>query len=272
MANYHENITDITYLKVEEEELKLDIYRLGDHLGEPPWMAYPNEKKPTLLYIHGGGWIGLDKSVVMMKFLPYLEKGWTVVNVNYRKGIGTAPAAVVDCRCALNWLYENSLKYGFDTTQIVLSGASAGGHLSLITGMKDKDFYPSPCAISRDLKVAAIINWFGVSRLSAYQNPETGEHSLFWIPKEENFEKMNQRLSPIYYVNSNTPPIISIHGDKDEIVPYSHATELHQALEKQGLKHQLHTVKDGKHGGFTAEELELSFEKIWNFLNLHLGS
>lgn len=272
MANYHENITDVTYLKVDEQELKLDIYRLGDHIGEPPWMAYPEGKRPTLIYIHGGGWVALDKSVVMMKFLPYLEKGWTVVNVNYRQGVGTAPAAVVDCRCALNWVYENSEKYGFDTDRLVLSGASAGGHLSLITGMKNADHYESPCEINRELKVAAIVNWFGVSRLSAYQNPETGEHNIIWMKKGDDFEELNKGVSPIYYVNSDTPPIISIHGDKDSSVPYSHATELHAALNEAGLANELHTVIDGKHGGFTAKELSLCFEKIWAFLDTHVGN
>jgi hypothetical protein len=39
---------------------------------------------PTLIYIHGGGWVGGSKEGSIMSILPYLEMGWAVVNVEYR--------------------------------------------------------------------------------------------------------------------------------------------------------------------------------------------
>jgi dipeptidyl aminopeptidase/acylaminoacyl peptidase len=50
------------------------------------------------------------------------------------------------------------------------------------------------------------------------------------------------------------PPIITIHGDKDSVVPYSHAVRLHQALDKAGVPNELITIKDGDHGQFTVEQ------------------
>ena len=265
VAQYQEVPTNITYLEVDGEELKLDIYRSGDHLGEPPWVDFGNNKKPTLVYIHGGGWAALDKSIVIFKFLPFLEKGWTVVNINYRLGVPMVPA-IVDSRCALNWVYENSEKYGFDTERIVLSGASAGGHLSLITGMKNNEYFDSPCQIDRELKVAAIINWFGVTDLSDFK--DYFDDSI--ISKTDLLD-MIQFGSPITYVGQDTPPILTIHGTNDSTVPFGQAEILHKKLDVNNLPNEMHAIQNGKHGGFTVEELSISFEKIWTFLERHLN-
>ena len=113
--------TDITYLVADNWESKLDVYR-------PRQATSPT---PTVVYIHGGGWIGGTKNVRPLYFLPFLEMGWAVVNVGYRLArVSLAPAAVEDTRCALRWVMENAERYNFDTDQIVLTGRSAGGHLS----------------------------------------------------------------------------------------------------------------------------------------------
>src|SRR5438477_8117682 len=96
---------------------------------------------------------------------PYLEMGWAVVNVEYRLARASlAPAAVEDCRCALRWVIKNAKDYNFDINRIVVTGHSAGGHLALTTGM-----LPASAGLDREchgpeeLKVAAIINWYGIT-------------------------------------------------------------------------------------------------------------
>ena len=166
----------------------------------------------------------------------------------------------------LNWVYENSDKYGFDTERIVLSGASAGGHLSLITGMKNNEYFDSPCQIDRELKVAAIINWFGVTDLSDFKDYFNNS-----IISETDLLDMIKFGSPITYVNQDTPPILIIHGTNDSTVPFAQAEILHKKLDANNLPNEMHTIQNGKHGGFTVEELSISFEKIWKFLERHLN-
>ena len=116
---------NITYLTADGYESKLDVMTPR---GESP--------APTLIYIHGGGWVGGTKEASVLRALPYLEMGWAVVNVEYRMARNAlAPGAVEDCRCALRWVHRNAEEYGLDTSRIVTTGASAGGHLSLTTGM-----------------------------------------------------------------------------------------------------------------------------------------
>jgi acetyl esterase/lipase len=88
------------------------------------------------MFMHGGGWTNGSKNSSLFAFLPFLEMGWAVVNVEYRLAdVALAPAAVEDCRCALRWIYQNAKQYKFDLDNIVTTGQSAGGHLALATGM-----------------------------------------------------------------------------------------------------------------------------------------
>ncbi|MYE51795.1 MAG: alpha/beta hydrolase, partial [Gammaproteobacteria bacterium] len=126
MANQYQVTPNVTYLTADGYESKLDVIAPSD----------PPEQLPTLLYIHGGGWVGGSKERAILRLLPYLEMGFAVVNVEYRlASVALAPAAVEDGRCALRWVLSNADSYGFDPDRIVVSGHSAGGHLSLTTGM-----------------------------------------------------------------------------------------------------------------------------------------
>jgi len=74
------------------------------------------------------------------------------------------------------------------------------------------------------------------------------------------------RVSPLTYVHAGNPPVLTVHGDADPVVPYSQAVRLHQALTQAGVKNELVTVHGGGHGGFTSEEMQEAFTKINAFL------
>ena len=96
---------DVPYRTANNWEGTLDIIRPGQ-------TSTPN---PTVVYFHGGGWTAGSKDGGLIAALPYLEMGWTVVNVAYRlAGVSLAPAAVEDTRCALRWIYRNAEEYNFD--------------------------------------------------------------------------------------------------------------------------------------------------------------
>lgn len=263
-------IPNITYLTIDSIDLHLDAYIPAKNLGGEPWVEYSNKRKPVLLYIHGGGWSGLNRSIRNLNFLPYVDKGYAVVNIDYRL-IGQAPfpACIADCRYALNWIYENAEKYKFDTTKIVVSGESAGGHLALMTGFltNDSDIAIPHKPIARKLKVAAVINWFGISDVKKlmefWNSPSFTERLVGDMAKEE---KIFASCSPLTYVNSAVPPVLTIHGDADNTVPFVHAVLLHDALKKYGVRNNLVVMKGKKHGDFDENEMSENFRSIWKFL------
>ena len=110
-----------------------DIYTQGQRPPGEAGFVPSTVPRPTLIWIHGGGWIRGDKATNGATFLHYLERGWNVVNINYRQGPGTAPLAVDDAVCAYKWVVDNALESG-SSNRFVVSGASAGGHLALMVG------------------------------------------------------------------------------------------------------------------------------------------
>ncbi|MBK7597566.1 MAG: alpha/beta hydrolase [Acidobacteria bacterium] len=252
-------VPNVTYITANNFDAKLDIYT-------PQGVAAP---VPTLIYIHGGGWVGGNKEGALLNILPYLEMGWAVVNVQYRLArISLAPAAVEDCRCALRWVIRNAKEYNFDVNKLVVSGHSAGGHLSLTTGMLPASAgLDRECYGTEDLKVAAIINWFGITDVNdLLEGPNLKSYAVQWLSSLPNREDVAKRVSPIHYVRAGLPPILTIHGDADPTVPYAHGVKLHEALTKAGVPNQLLTIPGGKHGGFTKEESLKIFAAIQEFL------
>jgi acetyl esterase/lipase len=140
----------------------------------------------------------------------------------------------------------------FDTTKLVVTGHSAGGHLSLTTGMLPASAgLDRECPGGEDLKVAAIVNWYGITDVvDILDGANTKEYAVAWLSSMPNRDEIARRVSPLSYVRKGLPPIITIHGDADPTVPYTHAVRLQEALNKAGIPNQLVTIPGGKHGGF----------------------
>jgi len=255
-------VPNITYSVASNYECKLDVY-----LRTPRGTV-----APTVIHIHGGGWVGGTKEGALFDLLPWLEMGFHVVNVEYRMArVAPPPAAVEDCRVALRWVYENAKQYGFDTTRLVVTGGSAGGHLALMTGMLDgsagfdaskewDDFHPA-------MKVAAIVNWFGITDVKELlAGPNRQNYAVNWLGSLPDRETVATRISPLTYVRAGLPPVITIHGDNDQLVPYTQAVRLHKALTAAGVPNKLLTVPGGRHGGFSREEYAGAYQAIHEFL------
>ena len=276
VANGYRLAPNITYLRAGGRDLTLDVY-------QPRGNSSPN---PTLIYYHGGGWTNGSKESSALTFLPYLEMGWTVVNVSYRLAdVAHAPAAVEDCRCALRWVYRNAEQYGFDVDKIVVTGNSAGGHLALATGFITESAgldrqcpgnrnrtWSAGATSTAELKVAAVVNWYGITDVYdlAHRPPGiSGSFTEAWLGSAADRDDVAKRVSPTEYIRGDLPPVITIHGDADPIVPYDHATTLHEALDRAGVPNELVTVPGGGHGAFSIEENIRIYGAIRNFLAAH---
>jgi acetyl esterase/lipase len=255
-------VPNITYITANNFEAKLDVYTRAD--SQAP--------RPTIIFIHGGGWTGGAKETQVFSLLPYLEMGWNAVNVEYRLArVSEAPAAVEDCLCALRWIIRNAKEYGFDTSKLVVSGGSAGGHLALTTGMMPATAgFDRQCPGTEQLRVAAIVDWYGITDVADLldgQNMRT--YAVQWLGSRPDRVDLAKRLSPLTYVRPGIPPIISIQGDADPVVPYSHSVRLQEALQKAGIDHELVTIPGGKHGNFTRAENQRAYAAIKAFLAKH---
>jgi acetyl esterase/lipase len=264
--NQYQVFANVTYLVATGFESKLDVYKRRDATA----------LQPTLIFYHGGGWIGGTKEASFMSIMPWLEMGWNVVNVEYRMArVAPAPAGVEDALCALRFVVAQAKTYGVDTNRLVVSGESAGGHLALAAGMIPASAgFTSICAAGGFTasenavpKVAAIINWYGITDLNdMLAGPNARSYAVQWLGGSANRNDVAKSVSPLTYVRAGLPPILSIQGDADPIVPYSQNVRLRDALTKAGATNELVTVPGGGHGNFKPEERTKISVRIREFL------
>ena len=259
---------NIVYGHANNVDLRLDVVTVDKS----------NQPRPTVIYIHGGGWVGGTKEGTELEVLPYLAHGMNAVNVEYRlASVSLAPAAVEDCRCALRWVYDHAQEYGFDTNKLVVAGGSAGGHLSLMTGMLTASAgFDNQCpgkisgGKTAEMKVAAIVDYYGITDVAdVLQGPNARSWALTWLDSLPNRMELAKQLSPLTYVRKDLPPIIILHGDSDPTVPYPQGVRLHEALDAAGVSNELVTIPGGGHGGWPREQNLRAQEAIFHFLTTH---
>lgn len=266
---------DIVYGKGGDVELMIDLTKPKD--GEGPF--------PALVLIHGGGWIGGTRQ----SFQPLAEqaarRGYVAVTVTYRLtqpdpetklGKHQFPEQLHDCKCAVRWLRSAAKKYDVDPDRIGVMGGSAGGHLSLLVGMVDEHakLEGDGGHADQSSRVDAVVNLFGPTELAkAYDDvPQVHDLLIAFLggppaEKSENYKA----ASPVTYISEDDPPILTLHGDKDNIVLVSQAVLLDDAMKAAKADHELLILKDQGHG-FSGEALTKASDTMWSFLDRHVKS
>jgi acetyl esterase/lipase len=255
------------------EFARLDVYQPCEN--GIPFKPCRNSPKPTLVFIHGGGWLDdATKETYALWFLPFLQLGWVVVNVEYRpSGVAPAPAALEDCLGAMRWIGCNAELYNIDTSQLVLAGPSAGGHLALMTAQLAAD--PRLCQamfpdVSTHLQVAcprplAVISWCGIVDLvELTDGPARQDFAVKWVGAD--VTTLARKLSPVTYANAQSVPVVTVHGDEDPIVPYAQAARFHEVLTRAQVYNELVTLRGSAHA-FDANASLSAYPQIFNFLS-----
>lgn len=221
---------------------------------------------PGVVVFHGGGWIHSGKETAYSSLcLPYLERGFVVVNVEYRVASqATAPAAVTDALNATHWLFRHARQYHVDPNRIVVTGGSAGGHLALMVGMTPKSAHLGPVS-----PVAAVVDGYGITdAVELLNGPHHQSWADDWIPSGPARVELALKVSPLTYVRHNLPPIFIAQGADDPTVPVEQSIRLHDALDMDNAPNELVIVPGAKHG-FNREQWSTLDAQIFAFLKAH---
>lgn len=112
----------------DHELQTLDVYWSGSP-------AKRVEKRPVVIYLHGGGWAFGDKSDINNKADYFVPNGFALVSINYRlRWDYQLFDQLQDVVAAILWVRKNAKTYGFDNSRLVLMGHGAGGHLVSLIG------------------------------------------------------------------------------------------------------------------------------------------
>ena len=203
---------------------------------------------PTVVVFHGGGWLDGSKEETSDRVCRrYLQKGFLVANVEYRQG-AVGPAAE-DASAALAWVIRHASDYRIDLDRIVVTGESAGAQLALLAAFRS------------DERVAAVVNFYGVTDFL----PLLDRPAIRQVLPAVDREATARSLSPLTYVRRGLPPVFSIHGTADEVVPIGQTEALTRAIVQAGGKATELSIEGGKHG-FSRRQQEEAYEAVFDFL------
>ena len=250
---------NVIYREVAGWRGMLDIYRPGAG----------GDAAPTLVWFHGGGWTRGSKEAEFLYVLPYLARGWSVVNVEYRLASAAgAPAAAEDAVCALRWIGAHGRRYGLSLDRLVVSGISAGGHLALMAAFAPADSrLAASCRDTPGVNVTAVVNWFGPSDVAPLlEGPHALPQAVEWFTGRRADEGLIAEVSPITQVRPGLPPVLTVHGTADDEIPYDLSVRLHAALQAAGVPERLVGIEGAAHGAFGPGRTATAYEAIWRFL------
>lgn len=223
----------VVYAELEGHRLKLDVY---EPLDDPR----PDERRPAIVQIHGGAWIVGSKDEQGVPLLNHLAaNGWVGFNVEYRLSPRAKfPMHLTDCKAALAWIREHADEYGVDPDFIVVTGGSAGGHLTALMALTENDPRFQAGFEDKDTSVQAAVPFYGVYDLLDREKDQLDTflrflETLVMGSHPEVDPEGWASYSPIDRIHGDAPPMFVIHGDKDVLVPVAGARRFVAELRRQ---------------------------------------
>jgi acetyl esterase/lipase len=254
---------DIVHQRVDGRDLHLDFM--------PPVIA--SGPSPVLVWVHGGGWRAGHRRDNHEGMRGFAKLGYASISVEYRlSSEATYPAQLDDICSALRWIVAQAQARSLDPRRVALLGGSAGGHLVLLTGFHGR--------IPVGMRIGAIINIAGPTNLSFALSLPAGDDALrassgmdsrqlvaALLGSDDRTDKIYGEASPLTWVRRDVPPVLTLQGRDDLIVPPVQAMALHAALRAVGARERLVLV-DGGHDftGWPEVQRNAAFLGIIGFL------
>lgn len=208
--------SDVAYGELGRRNL-LDVYRPIELDGPAP----------VVVQVHGGAWVIGHKRQQAQPLLHRLARNGVVgVSINYRLGPRNRfPAQIVDVKRAIAWVRDNIAERGGDPSAIVVTGGSAGGHLSSLAALTPNRPELQPGFESADTAVAGCVPFYGpadfLDRYGIRGRLASLEPMLkhMVMPGSSRVHAdLYEAMSPVSHVHADAPPFFVIQGSHDVLV------------------------------------------------------
>jgi acetyl esterase/lipase len=251
--------SNIVYGTVAGKNLSLNAF-LPTHSTAPV---------PAMVEIHGGWWFGGEAATKVEGvggWQVFMRHGLAIFSIQYRLGeAGGFPQNIRDCRNAIRFIRQNAKHFNIDPNRIVVTGGSAGGHLSLMVAMVPDNFAdggPTPGLEGVSARVSGSFSYIPPTDFVRFWNQgpddvvtnQAGKISfrgpddkipydshprlrvLFHgiTPDNDEHKAFYNDMSPVGQVRQGIPPLLICDGEKDPIVPGLHGKALYEKLKAAG--------------------------------------
>jgi acetyl esterase/lipase len=266
----------VTFKTVGGLKVQADVYRADDKTA-----------RPVVVWIHGGALITGNRKSVPKDLLDLCrDEGYALVSLDYRLAPEVKlPEVIADLEDAFRWLRGPGAKeYRLDPGRVVVTGGSAGGYLTLMTGVVvtprptalvaywgygdvDGDWYTRPSEFYRKqvplVDKAEAYKGVGGPALTGSEDgvdmKARGRFYLYlrqtgsWTKEVTGFDpaadrKKLDRYCPVRNVSPEYPPTLLVHGTEDTDVPYQLSADMARELARHKVPHELVTVPGAGHG------------------------
>lgn len=236
----------------------------GMYSGLALLMDVYHPEKPNgygVVFISGSGWHAaqeydaepLKQGSQAQLYGPRLAAaGYTVFSISHRAAPRFRyPAQVEDAQRAVRFVRHNAARFSVRADRIGAVGGSSGGHLVESLGVLDgagisddpdpvnRESAKVQCVVARaapaNLSVMKVVEFMGMNPPDP-KAPKTVEARLY------------REASPLAHVSSSSAPILLMHGDADQSVPYEQSEMMEKALRAAGVPVQLLRIPGGAHG------------------------
>jgi len=232
-----------------------------------------NPNGAAIIWVVSGGWFSSHDAINPGPIAEFLKRGYTVFAVVHgSQPRFTIPEVIADMNRSVRFVRAHAADYHIDPNRIGVTGASAGGHLSLMLGTAgDNGNADAKDPVDKvSSRVQAVACFFPPTDFLNYGKP--GEDALGRgvlkgfkppfdfqeqdpntkvfrpITDEARIIEIGKQISPVNHVSSDDPPTLIIHGDADALVPIQQAELVIDKLKKEGVEAQLVVKKGASHG------------------------
>ena len=234
----HERNLGVVYKSVGKQKLEFDMYYPESGAKKPC---------PVIVYTHGGGWaagsrFGAASGGFAPLFKALTKEGFCIVSVDYRLarkgGEVRMRDCVIDSKDAIRFLVKNSHTLNIDPERVFVFGDSAGGHIAQMALLTPPTSLTGDANLAGvDYKIVAGLSWYGPCD---FENQDLFNHDdrpdfrdrfgprILGEAKVTPEEKLRlyREMSPVNYLQKDSPPLLMIQGDKDTTIPVKHAYEM----------------------------------------------
>ena len=216
-----------------------------------------------IVVVVSGGWFSSHEMITPSAYKPLLDRGYVLFAVVH----GSQPRFIIpeitqDMQRAVRFIRHHAADYGIDPNRLGVTGGSAGGHLSLTLGthgvkgpadakdLIDRESSAVQCVAcffppTDFCEITANPEWMGwESGILKDFKPAFGPQA----ETPEGRQKLGREISPIYFVSSNMPPTLIIHGNADPLVPIQQSESFVKRSQEAGATAELNCRKQGEEG------------------------